>query len=248
MNYIYTACLFGISDVYRQYRKTFFGPLWVMLGVSLWVIAMSLVFGVLLKQDIKIFFPYVSIGMLCWMIISNVLNEGAQAYIVGEDLIRAVPISPNFHVIRVCSKNLFIGFHYLLLCFFIVLFSGYGIHPQAFFVIPGLMVSFLFLYEIICILSLYALKFRDIIPLIALSTQIIPLLTPIVWKSEMLGKYSNLVELNPFYHLINIMRAPILGEYPDKFSYLIILFLIVLLMPFAKISLKKAKSKAYFYL
>lgn len=247
MGYFITASSFGIADVYRQYRRTFFGPLWVILGVTLWVSAMSVVFGVLFKQELKNFFPYVSTGMLCWMIITNVLNEGSQAYIVGEDLIRAVPLSPNFHIIRVCSKNLIIGLHYILLCFLIALLLGSGIHLQVFLVIPGLVLVFIFLYEVVCILSLYSVKFRDIVPLVALSTQTIPLLTPIVWKPEMLGKYSYLVQFNPFYHLIDIVRAPILGRYPDKISYLSILILIILLLPLTKMTLKEARRKVYFY-
>ena len=247
MNYLITASSFGVADVYRQYRKTFFGPLWVILGVALWITAMSLVFGVLFKQELKNFFPYVSTGMLCWMIITNVLNEGSQAYIVGEDLIKAVPLPPEFHIVRVCSKNLIIGIHYICLCFLIACVFGAGIHPQLLLVIPGLVLVFIFLYEIICILALYSVKFRDIVPLVALSTQTIPLLTPIVWKPEMLGKYAYLVKFNPFYYLIDIIRAPILGRLPDRFSYMVICALILLLFPLVKVSLNEARRKVYFY-
>jgi len=248
MRNLTTAISFGIADVYRQYRKTFFGPLWVILGVALWVAAMSIVFGVLLKQDLKSFFPYVATGMLCWMIISNVLNEGSQSYIVGEDLIKAVPLPPNFHIVRVCSKNFVIGLHYVLLSFFIVLLFGSGVHLPIFLVIPGFFLVFLFLFEVVCVLSLYSAKYRDLVPLIALSTQTIPLLTPIVWRSEMLGKYSGLVQFNPFFHLVEIIRAPILGEIPNKFSYLIVLLLIIFLFPIAKMSLKQARRNIYFYI
>ena len=40
-----------------------------------------------------------------------------------------------------------------------------------------------------------------------------------MWKPELLSEHSNLVALNPFFHLIEVVRAPLLGEMPSLVNY-----------------------------
>ena len=54
------------------------------------------------------------------------------------------------------------------------------------------------------------------------SILIIFLLTPIIWKPEFSGKRALIVELNPIYHFIHIIRAPILEHEIPLMSLLVI--------------------------
>jgi ABC-2 type transport system permease protein/lipopolysaccharide transport system permease protein len=38
--------------------------------------------------------------------------------------------------------------------------------------------------------------------------------TPIFWRKEMLAERGLLAEFNPFFHFIEIVRAPLLGQAP----------------------------------
>jgi ABC-2 type transport system permease protein/lipopolysaccharide transport system permease protein len=46
-------------------------------------------------------------------------------------------------------------------------------------------------------------------------SQILFLITPIIWLPSMLEQRSYLAEANPFYHLIEVVRAPLLGSAPS---------------------------------
>jgi ABC-2 type transport system permease protein/lipopolysaccharide transport system permease protein len=58
-------------------------------------------------------------------------------------------------------------------------------------------------------------RFRDIPQIVASVVQIVFFLTPIMWKPEFLGQRSYLVAVNPFFHLIEMVRAPLLGHSPS---------------------------------
>jgi ABC-2 type transport system permease protein len=71
----------------------------------------------------------------------------------------------------------------------------------------------------IAILSgILATRFRDIPPIIASVVQLVFYMTPIVWSVDILSanaavaERARLVELNPVFHFVEILRRPLLGE------------------------------------
>ena len=58
-------------------------------------------------------------------------------------------------------------------------------------------------------------RFRDIQQLVGTLLQISLFLTPIFWSPDQLsGRTALLAALNPMYHLIAIIREPLLGQAP----------------------------------
>ena len=65
-------------------------------------------------------------------------------------------------------------------------------------------------------------RFRDIQQLIASFLQIILFITPIFWRPEMMsGKRMILVDANVIYHLVSVLRYPLLGEPPPLVSVVV---------------------------
>ena len=65
------------------------------------------------------------------------------------------------------------------------------------------------------------LRFRDLTPAIASGMQILMFVTPVFWPPEMLGsRLAFIAQLNPFYHLVLILRDPLLGNVPPLASWL----------------------------
>jgi ABC-type polysaccharide/polyol phosphate export permease len=51
--------------------------------------------------------------------------------------------------------------------------------------------------------------------------QIMMFVTPVFWPKELLGpRLAAAAELNPFYHLVRILRDPLLGTVPPLTSWL----------------------------
>ena len=68
-------------------------------------------------------------------------------------------------------------------------------------------------------IGMVSARFRDIPQLIASVVQILFFLTPIFWKPESLKGHAYIVDFNPFYHLLEIVRAPLLGNWPTQTNY-----------------------------
>lgn len=60
------------------------------------------------------------------------------------------------------------------------------------------------------LVSVFATRFRDLGELLNNLFRLIFFVTPIMWMPEMKEELAVVAELNPFYHIIEIFRAPLL--------------------------------------
>jgi lipopolysaccharide transport system permease protein len=74
-------------------------------------------------------------------------------------------------------------------------------------------------------------RFRDVPQVINSAVLIVFFITPIFWKPEMLKGKTYILDYNPFFHLIEIVRAPLLGNLPSAKSYFLVL--VITLINFA---------------
>jgi homopolymeric O-antigen transport system permease protein len=62
-------------------------------------------------------------------------------------------------------------------------------------------------------------RYRDLPPVIASLLQVMFFLTPILWQPGALRSYAWVVNVNPLFHWIEVIRRPLLGHSPDAASY-----------------------------
>ena len=67
-------------------------------------------------------------------------------------------------------------------------------------------------------------RYRDTKYAISMVMQFLFYFTPIFWPSESITSYPErlLIELNPFYHMLEIVRAPSLGRAPEIINYIVL--------------------------
>ena len=72
--------------------------------------------------------------------------------------------------------------------------------------------------------GMFCLRFRDVTQLVTSLIQISMLITPIFWPPDSLSGNRRLifVETNPLYHMVDIVRAPLLGKLPGITSYVVV--------------------------
>jgi lipopolysaccharide transport system permease protein len=74
------------------------------------------------------------------------------------------------------------------------------------------------------IFGIVCARYRDLPQIVNSALQILIFLTPIMWMpnsiSERVGFY--LVQLNPLYHLLDLVRAPLLGQSPAITSWTVV--------------------------
>ena len=202
----------GIYDVKKKYRRTFLGPFWNLLSNFILIFVITLVWTQVFKISIKDFLPHVLVGLLTWYLITDVC---VSSTVLLSDKYNTIFQNIYIPLLSITLRNILA--HILIYAhnfpiFIIFLFFNVSFLGLLTF-ITGFLILSLNLINISLILTFLGTRFRDIKPLVSSIMSAGTLLTPIMWKKEMLGKYESYVYLNPFTHLINIVRDPVLNGY-----------------------------------
>ena len=82
--------------------------------------------------------------------------------------------------------------------------------------IPGLIIIYMNAISYGLILAMVGSRYRDISQIIKSLIQVIFFITPVMWSPEVLGPQNHfIVDLNPFYAFLQLIRAPLLGSMPS---------------------------------
>src|SRR5262249_20629709 len=100
----------GWQDIRQRYRRSALGPLWITLTMLAMVVGMGPLYGVLLKQDMHSFVPYLALGIITWGLISTLILEGGSSFTAAEGIIRSVKLPLTLHVFRGIYRNIIIFF------------------------------------------------------------------------------------------------------------------------------------------
>jgi ABC-type polysaccharide/polyol phosphate export permease len=218
----------GWRETKRRYRRTMFGPFWTTLGLALFVTCLGIVWANLWNRDPKVYLPYLTSGMLCWVMFSTICMDGCVTYIVAEKLLRQLRISYTLLACANVWRNVVLFFHNLSIYVLVCIYAGLGVSWATLLVIPGFALFCLNAVWITMLLGALCARYRDIQQLCGTLLQISLFLTPIFWSPDQLkGRTAVLAQLNPMYHLVAIIREPLLGKAPELTHWLIVILITI---------------------
>jgi ABC-type polysaccharide/polyol phosphate export permease len=212
----------GWLDVKRRYRRTAIGPFWNVATLALYTVAVGVVGAGLWHQNIHDYLPYLSSGMIVWTLISTMILEACNLFILGHALLRNVSFEYSVLAYALAWRNIIIFCHNLVIYFLIALVLKPALFsPTALIAVPGVALILANAVWIALLVGMLCLRYRDVQPLVQTAIQILMLITPIFWTPESLGGHLRLlfVQLNPIYRLIDLVRAPLLGQVPTFSSF-----------------------------
>jgi ABC-type polysaccharide/polyol phosphate export permease len=209
------------SEVRRRYRRTMLGPMWVALSLGIFALVLSLVWSAIFKIDVHEYLPFLLSGMLPWLLISNSVGESCTTFLGAEPLMKSRQFPYTVLINVVVARNVIIFGHNLLTYGLVVLILGVPITAYTLMVVPGFVLLVLNLGWICLLTAILCLRFRDFQQLVTIVLQIAMLITPVLWPvSQLTGRRSILVHANPLYHLVDVVRSPLLGKSVEVESYI----------------------------
>jgi lipopolysaccharide transport system permease protein len=210
---------FAFHDIRQRFQRSVLGPLWLTLSMSTMVVVIGVVFSSLFHQDAAKTLPYIATGLIFWGLLTSCMNEGATVFILAESYIRNLPMPLSVHFYRMMARNVMIwGFN---MAIYVVVVLWFELAPgwTALLFIPGFILFLINAAWISLAVGVLSTRYRDVPHVIANAMQVIFFLTPIFWSPATLPNRPAFVELNPFYHLIEIVRAPLLGAVVPPMSW-----------------------------
>lgn len=212
---IYIWPMLGWLEIKQRYRRSVIGPFWITLSTGALVAGMGPLYGKLLNQDIASYFVFLAVSFVVWQFLANLTVESCQAFISAEGLIKQTKLPLSIHVLRVVWKNTIIFAHNLIVVLVVFVFFGFPGAQYLFLALFGVLVIAVNGIWVGTVLGLICARFRDIPQIVISIVQIALFLTPIMWKPEMLGRNRWVADLNPLYHFLEMVRAPLLGGFPS---------------------------------
>ncbi|WP_315831401.1 ABC transporter permease [Bradyrhizobium prioriisuperbiae] len=212
-------CRLGWNDILQRYRRSLLGPLWLTASMAIMVVALGIVYAQIFKMALHDFMPFLCVGLLVWGIISSVLTEAGSLFTGAESYIKQIRLPYSVYVYRFMWSKIIIFAHNFVIYFGILIYFQIWPGSAALYAIPGFLLIVLNGALTSIYIGMVSARFRDIPQIIASIVQILFFLTPIMWKPELLGSHSVLMTFNPFYHLVEVFRAPLLGVVPSVENY-----------------------------
>jgi lipopolysaccharide transport system permease protein len=210
----------GWQEVKRRYRRTVFGPFWATLSIGAFIGGMVFIWAPLFKTDVTSYLPFLSAGMVSWTFATALISEGCGTYTAGTSVITQLNFPYTMLNFMVVWRNIIVFFHNVLIVVIVVIALKVRVSWQTLLLFPGIIIVAVNGAWMTILFGMVSARFRDVPPLVGNIIQILMFVTPVFWFSSQLGPEAQpIITYNFMYHLVEVMRAPMLGAAPSLLSY-----------------------------
>ncbi len=193
-------------------RRSKLGVLWAMLSAAIFVASVSLVYSTVFSMNLSELLPHITIGFISWNLIAGSLASMPTLFLSYSSYITQKNLPYTLYIVANATEKLMIFVFQSAVILVVCCIIKTGLSPVLLILPISLALLFITAISASFSIALIAIKYRDLGQIINSSLLLIFLLTPIIWKPEFSGQRKFIVDLNPFYHYIHVIRSPILDH------------------------------------
>jgi ABC-type polysaccharide/polyol phosphate export permease len=240
--------MLGWNDIHQRYRRSAFGPFWITISMAVFIVLLGFIYSKLFHQELAVFLPYIATGLITWGFISGTTTEACSAFIENGGIIKQIRLPYSIYAMRMIWRSFIVFLHTVILIVPIATFFHIDIGLCSLLAIPGLLLVVLNQIWLSIVIGILATRFRDITQIVATAIQISMFVTPIMWPVSAIPDARFIAEINPFFHLIQLVRAPLLGSFAEPLSWIVVLGMCVGGYGLAAIMLTRASTRLVYWL
>jgi len=207
-----TSFALAVQDIELRYKRSLLGPFWISASLVATMLALAYVFAAVFRQEFTTYIAFLGTGLLAWQLVLGLMNEGCSSVTEHSGLLQNVRMPLTVIAGRISLRNAIVFAHNIVAVLAILAMFGLRLSPVALYAIPGALLILLFGYFITMALGPLCARFRDIPMVVQSAMQVIFFLTPIFWMPSAVSHRPGFIHGNPFYHMIELVRAPLLGS------------------------------------
>lgn len=202
------------QSIKSQYRRTYLGPWWITVQQVIFVAGLSILFGLLLKQDLRTFVPYVTIGFIAFTWMTGMLQGGANSIVQNGAAIKTTPGPLSIYAFKNFAGNTIQFAHDSIVIIAVLIIFQVNITWTIVLVPVALAVIALNGIAVGLWLGPVCARYRDVGQLVNSIVRILFFFTPIFWVTTDLSnaQIAALAGWNPLAYFLQFLRAPLLGE------------------------------------
>lgn len=204
----------GWQDIRQRYRRSKLGPFWLTISMGVMIGALGFVYSNLFGMEIRSYLPFLSAGLIIWSLVGAMVSEGCTTFIDARAILREVHLPLTSLALRTLWRALIIFGHNIVIYGVVAVVCKVNPSPAMFLAPIGLALAALNGLWIIMMLGLLCARFRDMPQMISSLLQLAFFVTPIIWAPAQHPALQAVSLVNPMYHLVEVVRAPLLGQPP----------------------------------
>ena len=223
---LWRAILFiSWGDVRARYKRSFLGPLWIVLTLGLGSAGLGILWSVLWNAPLEELLPPVTIGFLVWIFVSSSIVEGSTCFTQNAHMIQNLKLPLCYFPLISYAKQIVNFVHSWLIILIVLIIYPPQWSLTQLWVLPGLALVVIDLFLLVYLFGVLSARYRDIQLLISSIMPLLFFLSPVLFKLKQAEDIAWLILINPLTYLITILRDPIIGEKPDWIMYVPAIFL-----------------------
>ena len=209
-------------EIRQRYRRSALGQFWLTASMAATIAGVGIVFGAIFNQPLDSYIPFLGVGLIVWGLISGLVNDLSTAFIgpTSETYLRAYPGPRSIVIYRAIARNLIVTAHNLVIVPVLLVLFQIPLTWSSLLIVPGLALVVLNAVWIGMLLGPLCARFRDLPQLIANVMNLAFFITPIMFRpAQIQERLWWVTQLNPFASLLEILRAPLLGQAPEFYHW-----------------------------
>lgn len=200
-------------DLKGRYKGSVLGFMWTFINPLLQLVVYTLVFSVILRNDIEDFYLYLFVALVPWIFFSTSVSGGSGCIWSQQDLVKKIYFPREVLPISFVTSQFINMLLSLLVVLIIIIITGKGLNPVALLYMPAVMaIEYFLALGMALITSAVTVYIRDLEYLLGIITMAWQFLTPIMYPIELVPD-----SLMPIFYL-NPM-TPVIIAYRDILYY-----------------------------
>lgn len=203
----------ALDDIKNSYRRTVIGPWWLTLQNVFYIAGLAFLFSAVFDRPLREFLPYVGVGYIVFALASGLTRLGGDVFVNAAGTIGSNRQPLSVLVFRGAAVEVLDFAHSAVIIVALGVAGLLSLGPASLFALPGLLLVVVNGVASAFWLGPLVARFRDVGPLITSVLRMLAFFTPIFWQVDTLQgqERAALLAWNPFYYLLESVRAPLLG-------------------------------------
>ena len=208
-------------DILVRARRSRLGFLWLLVPSIVYVFGIGTFFHGMQGGGLGAYFAHVALGAAVFRSLMSSIIGSANVFHASHAFIMDGRVRLTDYVLDSLAKSFFDLCMYVPVIVIALVLFGHASLVGLVLSLPALVVLYVNGLWIATVFALAGARFPDFAQLLNTISIFLFLLTPIIWYPDQVPAGSSRAKLmlaNPFYHFIELFRAPIMGNQVDPVS------------------------------
>ncbi len=197
------------------YRRSLFGILWVTLSFAAFVFIKLIIFSSLLTVGVPGYYDtFLLLGFFTWFYLSQSVSSAPETFISAQGWVRSESLPLSLYVFKAVLREIYGLLLTSIVVVLGVIYIGFSVNASG-VLLSLLAIPFYMLtaFSVKLALGIISARYRDLSHLVKAIMMPMMFLTPIFWMPSQMSGLMKYLWWNPFYHYIELFRAPILDRH-----------------------------------